>query len=88
MGPNIITSHEPPLCASSSGTPVRQARQFDTIAMRSQSNIVAGGGWMTRQTMGRPKARFFGFLSVIWLSVFLGASCVNATPLRSLAARL
>ncbi len=42
--------------------------------MKSQSDIVEGGGWVTRQTVGRPRARFFGFLSVIWLGVSIWAS--------------
>ena len=42
--------------------------------MKSSTQIVHGGGWITRQTVGRPRARFFGFLSLIWLGVSLGAS--------------
>ena len=42
--------------------------------MKLRSDIVAGGGSVTRQTVGRPRARFFGFLSIIWLGVSLGAS--------------
>jgi hypothetical protein len=42
--------------------------------MKSHSDIVEGGGWITRQTVGRPRARFFGFLSIIWLGVSIGAS--------------
>lgn len=42
--------------------------------MKSSNQIVEGGGWVTRQTVGRPRARFFGFLSVIWLGVSLCAS--------------
>src|SRR6188474_3174616 len=42
--------------------------------MKSHSDIVESGGWITRQTIGRPRARFFGFLSVIWLFVSIGAS--------------
>src|SRR5262249_49278290 len=41
---------------------------------RMKSDIVAVGGWVTRQTVGRPKARFFGFLAVAWLCVSCGAS--------------
>ena len=42
-------------------------------------SIVAGlagipTGWSTHQIFGRPKARFFGFLSVAWLFVSVGAS--------------
>ena len=40
--------------------------------MKSQSDIVEGGGWITR--LGRPRARFFGFLSVVWLLVSICAS--------------
>ena len=42
--------------------------------MKSKAQIVHGGGWATRQTVGRPRARFFGLLSVIWLLVSLCAS--------------
>ena len=42
--------------------------------MKSQSDIVEGGGWITRQTLGRPRARCFGFLSVVWLLVSICAS--------------
>jgi hypothetical protein len=42
--------------------------------MKSQSEIVEGGGWITRQTLRKPRARFFGFLSVIWLGVSILAS--------------
>ena len=42
--------------------------------MKSSIQIVEGGGWITRQTVGRPKARFFGFLSIIWFGVSLCAS--------------
>jgi hypothetical protein len=42
--------------------------------MKSSIQIVEGGGWITRQNVGRPRARFFGFLSVIWLGVSLCAS--------------
>jgi hypothetical protein len=42
--------------------------------MKSGTHIVHGGGWLTRQTVGRPRARFFGFLSVIWLFVSICAS--------------
>jgi len=35
--------------------------------------IVAGGGWTKRETIGRPKARICGFLSIIWLLVFVPA---------------
>jgi hypothetical protein len=42
--------------------------------MKSTARIIHGGGWLTRQTVGRPRARFFGFLSAIWLLVSLCAS--------------
>jgi hypothetical protein len=42
--------------------------------MKPNSPIIHGGGWFTRETVGRPKARFFGFLSVAWLFVSVGAS--------------
>src|SRR6266536_2566577 len=39
--------------------------------MKSGAQIVYGGGWLTRQTIGRPKTRAFTFLSLIWLGVSL-----------------
>jgi len=42
--------------------------------MKSIAQIIHGGGWLTRQTVGRPRARFFGFLSVLWLGVSIAAS--------------
>ena len=42
--------------------------------MKSNEHIVAGGGWIKRQMVGRPRARFFGFLSVIWLGISICAS--------------
>jgi hypothetical protein len=36
--------------------------------------IVYGGGWSKRQIVGRPKARFFAFLSIMWLFVSVIAS--------------
>jgi hypothetical protein len=44
--------------------------------MKLCSDIAAGGGWVTREIVGRPKARFFGVLSVVWLFVALPASIV------------
>src|ERR1043166_5023687 len=42
--------------------------------MKLSIQIVEGGGWMTRNTVGRPRARFFAFLSLIWLVASLCAS--------------
>jgi hypothetical protein len=42
--------------------------------MKSHSHIVEGSGWITRQSIGRPRARFFGFLSLLWLVVSICAS--------------
>jgi hypothetical protein len=42
--------------------------------MKSSTQIVYGGGLLTRQTVGRPCARFFGFLSLIWSAVSVCAS--------------
>jgi hypothetical protein len=42
--------------------------------MKCSAQIVHGGGWLTRQTIGRPRARFFGFLSLVWLAVSICAS--------------
>ena len=38
------------------------------------SRIIAGGGWHKQTLHGRPKARFFTFLSLVWsgVSVTLG----------------
>ena len=45
-----------------------------TTHMKSSAQIVDGGGWLTRQTMGRPRARLFGLVSFIWLWVSVCAS--------------
>jgi len=50
------------------------AKQGDTSWMKSESQIVQGGGWVTTLSVGRPRARFFGFLSLIWLAVSIWAS--------------
>jgi hypothetical protein len=42
--------------------------------MKSNAKFVEGGGWVKRQTIGRPKTRFFGFLSIIWLGVSICGS--------------
>ncbi len=42
--------------------------------MRSISAIVHGGGWLTHETTGRPWARFFGFVSFLWIAISVGAS--------------
>jgi cytochrome c oxidase subunit IV len=42
--------------------------------MKSASKIVQGGGWLTHETTARPYARFFGFVSLIWLGVSVCAS--------------
>ena len=41
--------------------------------MGDETQIVAGGGWSTRQVRQRPKARFCVFLSVVWLIVVVGS---------------
>ena len=38
------------------------------------SEIVAGGGWVVRQVVGRPKTRLFLSLSLAWLGVSVPAS--------------
>jgi len=43
--------------------------------MKSNIQIAHGGGWVTRQTIGRPKVRFFGVLSVIWLVFRFARHC-------------
>jgi hypothetical protein len=35
----------------------------------AEVQISANGGWFTRQVTVRPKARFFTFLSIVWLAV-------------------
>jgi hypothetical protein len=42
--------------------------------METNAKIVEGGGWLVTQTVGRPKLRFFLWLSLVWLLVSLGAS--------------
>jgi len=42
--------------------------------MKSREQIVHGGGWVRRQTVGRPKARLLTLISVIWLGVSICAS--------------
>ena len=37
--------------------------------MAPELQIIEGGGWHTRQTIVRPKARLFTLLSVAWLAV-------------------
>jgi TRAP-type C4-dicarboxylate transport system permease small subunit len=37
--------------------------------MKPNTHFVCGGGWVTRQTVGRPRARLFGLFSLVWLSV-------------------
>lgn len=43
------------------------------FVMKTSYQIVEGGGWVPRQRIVRPRARFFGFLSVLWLGVSVGA---------------
>ena len=42
--------------------------------MTPKADIIQGGGWVVEKTVGRPKARFFTFLSVAWLPVSLCAA--------------
>jgi hypothetical protein len=42
--------------------------------MKPNIEIVEGGGWSKCQTVGRPWARFFGFVSVVGLGVSICAS--------------
>jgi hypothetical protein len=35
--------------------------------------ILHGGGWFEREAIGKPRARFFGFLSLAWLFVCVAA---------------
>ena len=41
--------------------------------MKSRASIVSDGGRETHQVMGKPRARFFGFLSLAWLVVSVSA---------------
>jgi hypothetical protein len=52
----------------------RSSEHESGTAQTSRSDIVHGGGWVVEHSMGRPRARFFGFLSVIWLTVAICAS--------------
>jgi hypothetical protein len=42
--------------------------------MNPNAHIVEGGGWITRQTVGKSRTRFFGFLTIIW---FLISICTS-----------
>ena len=42
--------------------------------MKPSSDIVEGGGWVTRTTVRRPWTHFFVFLSIIWLGVAICAT--------------
>jgi hypothetical protein len=42
--------------------------------MKRKSDFIHGGGWTVRKAFGRPKARFFAFLALIWLIVAVIAS--------------
>jgi hypothetical protein len=46
----------------------------------SGAQIAHGGGWSKHQIVGRPKARFFGFLSIVWLFVSAIASMAFWPP--------
>jgi hypothetical protein len=53
--------------------------------MKSKADIVQGGGWVTHETLGRPKARFFTFLSVVGGAVSLCAGMLVWAGLPELA---
>jgi hypothetical protein len=42
--------------------------------MKSESKIIAGGGWIIREVVGKPRARLFAAFSLGWLSVSIFAS--------------
>ena len=42
--------------------------------MRSATQIVHDGGWIPKQAYGKPRARLFAFLAVIWTFVSAAAS--------------
>lgn len=37
--------------------------------MKSKTGFINGGGWIVHETIGRPKARFFASVSVVWCLV-------------------
>ncbi len=45
-----------------------------TAGMESYPDIVERGSWTVRETVRRPKARFFVLLSFLWLLASVGAS--------------
>jgi len=42
--------------------------------MKTSDHIVHGGGWVQRKSVGRPKARLFGILALVWLGVCVAVS--------------
>lgn len=42
--------------------------------LKTTVSIAANGGWVTRRVASRPRTRFFGFLSVVWLFAAIPAS--------------
>ena len=44
--------------------------------MGKLSEIVAGGGWVVRRSVGRPKTRLFVVVSLAWLAVSVPAGFV------------
>ena len=42
--------------------------------MKPESSIIANGGWVTQQSVGRLRARAFGVLSLAWLGIALWGS--------------
>jgi hypothetical protein len=50
--------------------------------MKSNTEIVHGGGWVKRQFVGKPKALIFTFLAVIWLGVSRNAAEPGVYGLR------
>jgi hypothetical protein len=42
--------------------------------MNEETHFVAGGGWIQHATTARPRTRLFGWVSLLWIGVSLGAS--------------
>ena len=41
--------------------------------MKSESKIIASGGWETSEVIGKPRTRLFSMLAAIWFGVFICA---------------
>src|SRR5579872_1205199 len=52
----------------------RRPQETGRRVMRTIDQVVHGGGWLTRETTGKPWTRFFGFVSLMWIGVSVCAS--------------